>query len=206
MRHFVILASALLLAGTALAQAPQRGATRAGDVHVYAIQQKAERQELEETVTVQAVEQGTIRTLHRRTGRAQDLQGLYGSDWATAVSGASGSRFDPPVKLIDLPLEPGRSWEQTHQVVAANGARSQLKVEGRVVGLEKLVTPAGEFEAWRVESKSYLSGLSWQGGFQILQKVWYAPAIDRVVRMEYRESRAMGADNVTELKSFQAAP
>jgi hypothetical protein len=43
------------------------------------------------------------------------------------------------------------------------------------------------------------------GGFRILEKLWYAPAIDRMVRVEYKETRPLGADNIAELKSFTPA-
>jgi len=48
-------------------------------------------------------------------------------------------------------------------------------------------------------------GLSFQGGWAFQQKVWYAPALDRIVRTEYKEQRTLGAESVSELKSFKPA-
>ena len=51
-------------------------------------------------------------------------------------------------------------------------------------------------------------GQSWastQRGRGVTGGLVQAPAIDRVVRSEYREQRTMGADNVLELKAFRPA-
>lgn len=66
-------------------------------------------------------------------------------------------------------------------------------------------TPAGEFDAFRIENKGYINGVSWPGGFAYLQVVWYAPSINRVLREKYKEMRPMGTDYVRELKSFTPA-
>ena len=51
-----------------------------------------------------------------------------------------------------------------------------------------------------------MNGVSFPGGWAIRQKVWYAPAIDRMVRVEFEELRTLGADNVSELKQFSKRP
>lgn len=200
----LIAISCLALALPAFAQ--QRGSTKVGDVHVLAVQQKAERQVFDETITVTAIEGDRLRTAHRRSNRPEELQGTYGTDWSTWVSGGSGTRFEPGIQDVKFPLAAGATWEQAPEIRTANGARSQLRIEYRVAGMEKVTTPAGEFDAWRIDGKGYLSGLSWPGGFHVQTKAWYAPAIDRVVRSEYKESRPLGADNVSELKSFKPGP
>lgn len=204
MKSWIPLTVALAGWSAVLAQGvPPRGTTHVGDVAVYAVQQKHDRQEYDETVTVTDTAGGMIRTSTRRPGRAQDAEGVYGGDWETAVSATSGSRFEPPWRELSFPLEPGKAWEQTSQVRGSTGALSQIRMESRVAGQEKVSTPAGAFDTYRIEQKGYLSGLSWQGGFQVTQTVWYAPAIDRVVRREYRESRPLGVHTVSELKSFR---
>jgi hypothetical protein len=199
--------AAIALAGLSFALAAQEAQrpARVGDVHVYSAEMKTERKRYEEKVTVTAIEGERIRTQHVRSDRPDPTQGIYARDWATVLSGNSGAAFEPAMKVLG-PLEVGRGWESVHEVKNAAGALSRLKLESTVVAREKLATPAGEFDTWRIDSKGYLSGLSWQGGWGISQKVWYAPAIDRVVRFEYREQRSMGTDNVVELKAFLPAP
>lgn len=200
------LLSLLVLAGLAGAAAAQPARpAKVGDVHVYTTEQRADRARFDETVTISAIADGRIRTTHVRSDRPAPMEGLYGTDWATFKSGSSGSVLEPGSKVLEHPMEVGKSWEASYQLLTPNGAKSRLKMESTVAAREKIGTPAGEFDAFRIDSKGYISGLSWQGGFGILQKVWYAPAIDRVVRTEYREQRTMGADNVTELKQFKPA-
>lgn len=202
---FPLVAAALAAVSIAAsAQSPLRAA-KAGDVHVYAGELRTDRARFEETVTVTAVEGGQIRTSHVRSDRPAPSEGLYGTDWGTIRSGSTGTQMDPPSKVLQLPLQVGNSWESSYQTTSPTGARSRVKMESTVAAREKVSTPGGEFDAFRIESRGYLSGLSWQGGFGILQKVWYAPAIDRVVRLEYREQRTLGADNVVELKQFRPA-
>lgn len=192
------------LAGSAWAQAPARPA-KPGDVHVYSTEQRTDRVRFDETVTVTGVEGSRLKTRHARSDRPEPAEGMYGADWSAVKSGTSGSLYEPAIVQLQHPMKVGASWEGSYQVVAASGARSRLKMESTVAAQEKVRTPAGEFDAFRIESKGYLSGVSWQGGFGIHQKQWYAPAIDRIVRSEYREQRTMGADNVSELKQFKPA-
>lgn len=192
-------------AGTAFAQSPVRPA-RAGDVHLYSVEQRTERARYEESVTVTGVDAGQIRTRHVRTDRPEARDGVYGSGWGTVLkSGGSGSQYDPGVVQLPHPLKAGATWESTTVGVGATGARFEIRTQGTVVAQEKVRTPAGEYDAYRVEMKGYMSGLSFQGGFGYEQKLWYAPAIDAVVRTEYREQRPLGADTVSELKQFKPA-
>jgi hypothetical protein len=197
---------ALALAATSFTASAQ--ATRppkAGDVSVYSGEQRTDHVRFEETITVTTVDGEQIRTQHVRTDRAAPSEGVYTRDWSTLRSGGSGSSYEPAVRVLPQPLEVGKASESVVQAKGASGALSRVKLESTVAAREKLATAAGEFDTYRIESKGYISGLSWQGGFAFTQKLWYAPAIDRLVRQEYKEQRTLGADNVWELKSFKPA-
>lgn len=200
-----ILAIALAALSTGVAAQGVQRPARVGDVAVYLGEQKSDRVRYEETVTVTAIEGEQIRTQHVRPDRPAPLEGIYTRDWATARSGTTGTVYEPAVRSVPQPLEVGRSWEGTHKGRTPSGGLFQMKLESTVAARERLATPAGEFDTFRIESRGYLSGLSFQGGFALTQKVWYAPAIDRIVRTEYREQRSLGADNVVELKAFRPA-
>lgn len=198
--------AAIALAGLSLAAAQEAPRpARVGDVHVYSTELRAEHKRYDETVTITAIEGERIHTQNVRSDRPTPIEGIYARDWATFVSGHSGAAYEPPVKVLG-PLEIGRTWEGVHEVRIPNGPLSRMQLESTVAAHERLATPGGEFDTWRIESKGYFSGVTWQGGWAITQKVWYAPAIDRVVRVEFREQRQMGADNVMELKGFLPAP
>jgi hypothetical protein len=197
-------ALALFATLAAHAQSPTRPA-KVGDVHVYAVQHKVDKLAFEETVTVTAIEGDRIRTSHVRSDRPEPMEGIYGKDWATYKSGSSGLQMQPPSRALALPLEVGKAWDASYEATTTTGAKLRVKIESKVAAQEKIATPAGEFQAYRVESEGYVSGLSFQGGWGIRQKAWYAPAIDRLVRFEFRELRTLGADNVTELKQFKPA-
>ena len=145
-----------------------------------------------------AVSANGFKTRHTRTGRPQDIDGDYDSDWNPRVSGSNGGRFDPPSKALVFPLDAGRQWPNNYRLTFPTGGSAQVEGEA------KLQTPAGEFDVVRIDFKGY-SRLG-SGGFHFTQSLWYAPAIDRLVRLEYKEIRTMGADNVTELKSFKPGP
>lgn len=197
----------LLLASAAahsLAQDVQRPA-RAGDVHVYAVEQKPDRLRYEEVITVTGIEGERLRTRHARSDRPAAQEGWYGTDWSTFQSGNSGIKMEPAAPTVRHPLATGKAWEASVEAVSTTGARSRVKMSSTVAAREKVSTAAGEFDAFRIDTTGYISGLSWQGGWGYQQKVWYAPSIDRVVRSEYREQRTLGTETVFELKQFQPA-
>ena len=178
---------------------------KVGDVHVYSVEQRTERMTVEETVTVIGVDADRIHTSHVRTNAQSPTKGLYGKDWSVYTSGSNGLEMSPPSQVLAFPLDVGKEWENSYDGTTSAGARLRIKMNSKISAKEKVVTPAGEFEAYRIDSRGFLNGVSFPGGWGILQKVWYAPSIDRVVRIEFKEQRTLGAENVTELKAFKPA-
>ncbi len=207
MEDSVKLAFAVMLVGSccAFSQVASRP-IKVGDVHVYAVEHKAERAVFDETVTVVSTDGGVIKTRHVRSdkvGAASD--GMYTSEWAIGKSGMSGSEYDPPIRLVPRPLQVGTSLPFDSVGSVPNGARLRSKGDSVVAAQERISTPAGEFDTYRIEQKGYVNGISFQGGFGFTQKIWYAPSIDRMVRIEYKEARTLGAENIQVLKSFKPA-
>jgi hypothetical protein len=202
----IALASWLLLCSCAVFAQDTVRPAKVGDVHTYAVEMKADRARYDETITVTSTDGGNIRTRHVRSDReGASTEGLYTAEWAAIKSGSTGSQLDPPVIQAPRPLQVGTSAPIDSLALVANGARVRFKGDASIVAQEKLSTPAGEFDVYRIEQKGYINGVSFQGGFGFTQRIWYAPSIDRMVRMEYKEQRTMGADNVWVLKSFKAA-
>lgn len=181
---------------------------KVGDVAVYMVNQRADKRVFEETVTVASVDQTQIKSKHVRPGlNPPEIEGVLTADWAVAVSGSTATRFDPPIVGVKFPLTVGESWKSGY---LAEGATSKSKgdLEVKVVAREKVKTPAGEFDAFKIESAGWITGVSWSGSFRVAQVQWFAPAIGRFVQSEYKDYRGgqLWTDTVSELKSFTPAP
>jgi hypothetical protein len=102
----------------------------------------------------------------------------------------------------------GNGWKGAYEATGATGVRSKGEIDFKVVSAEKLATPAGEFDTFKIESSGWITGVSWQGSFRMAQVQWYAPAIGRIVKSEYQDYRngRLWNNTVTELKSFKPAP
>ncbi len=85
-----------------------------------------------------------------------------------------------------FPLDPGKSWSA--RVKATNPLTSKIssvRVDGTVLGAERIRVPAGEFDTIRVRRLVYAG--DWDGfrrETHIIEIDWYAPALGRVVRSE----------------------
>lgn len=192
----------------AQADGASRPVAKVGDVAVYAVDQRADKRTFDETVTVTSVDQTHIKSRHVWPNRnPPEIEGVVTLDWATVVSGASGTRFDPPIAGFKFPLVVGEAWKSS---VLAEGTSSKSKtdVDVKVVAREKVKTPAGEFDAFKIESEGWINGISWSGAIRFTEVRWYAPATGRVVKTEYKDFRngQLWTNTLTELKSFKPAP
>jgi hypothetical protein len=80
-------------------------------------------------------------------------------------------------------LKAGQRWEQIPgEFTIQHIGKQNLLSNARVVGKEKVRVPAGEFEAWRIESESepaiYNGNQIW-----IACTFWYAPTMTRAVKI-----------------------
>lgn len=185
-----------------------RPVAKVGDVAVYAVEQRADKRMFDETVTVTSVDQTHIKSSHVRPIRnPPEMEGVVTLDWGTVVSGASGTRFDPPIAGFKFPLVVGDGWKSSF-VGEGNNAKSKTDLEFKVVAREKVKTPAGEFDTFKIESGGWINGVSWSGSIRMSEVRWYAPSIGRVVKSEYKDFRGgqLWTHTVSDLKSFKPAP
>ena len=73
----------------------------------------------------------------------------------------------------------------------------------------KPLVQAGEYVTFRVDSKGWITGVSWNGSLRFEQSQWYAPAAGRVVRTEYRDWRGgtqLWNHSIAEMKAFRPGP
>ena len=182
---------------------------KVGEVAVYTVNDRADNKVFEETTTVTAVTADAIRFNHVRSdGEPAGLVGVFTPDLRLVQAGSNGMRFDPPIQLIKQPMAVGDSWKSVYESVGLNQARSKGDFDAKVVATEKVTTPAGTFDTFRIESGGWVTGISWTGSVRVAQVQWYAPSIGRLVRTEFKDYRGgnLWTNTATELKSFQPAP
>ena len=94
--------------------------------------------------------------------------------------------FDPPLPAYALPLEAGKTWSASVNATNPVTKRTtRVRVDGEVLGSERINTPAGAFDVVKIRRRLYAG--DWDGFLRetnITEFDWYAPALDRSVRLE----------------------
>lgn len=84
----------------------------------------------------------------------------------------------------------GGSWSvRVNAVDPATGKRSSVRVDGEVVGSERITVPAGTFDTVKIMRRIYAG--DWDGFMretQIVETDWYAPALGRPVKSDTKSS------------------
>ncbi|MCE9641739.1 MAG: DUF3108 domain-containing protein, partial [Betaproteobacteria bacterium] len=94
--------------------------------------------------------------------------------------------FLPPFPAYAFPLESGKRWSV--RVNARNlvtGRQNSVRVDGEVLGSERITTPAGTFDVVKIRRRVYAG--DWDAFLRetnIVEVDWYAPALGRSVRLE----------------------
>lgn len=94
--------------------------------------------------------------------------------------------FAQPYPAYDFPLDNGKSWSTRVQATnPANGRRARIRVDGDVLGTERVTVPAGAFDTIKIRRRIY--GGDFEGSrseTNIVETEWYAPALQRAVKLE----------------------
>lgn len=109
---------------------------------------------------------------------------------------------EEPYRAFDFPLFLGKSWTQKW-VFKANGWTYNDEVVGKVEAFEKVTTPAGTFDTFRIHlTRIYLgtnTGRPTQSGI-LKDTFWYSPQVKNFVKRSYIDP---GWSNITrELVDF----
>lgn len=201
------MAATLLTATGAWSQAPTapRPVLKVGEVTTYAVTSRHNNQNYNEKVTItEATAEGYKAWVEQGEDASKTREMVLDTDMGLILT-ASGSRFAPASRTLKFPMEVGATWESKSEVSLPDGGKSRISSDNKVVGIEKIRTPAGEFEAYKVETRGAVQGVTWNGYFRVVQTQWYAPSVQRVVRTEYKEQRVSGLDTLRELKSVEPA-
>lgn len=93
--------------------------------------------------------------------------------------------FAPSAETLRFPLFVGKSWDAEYTYTSGDWT-SHCDRESKVVAAERVSTPAGDFDAFRIESRTGYSGAAVASGAGRSYSVdWYAPAAGRVVKQDF---------------------
>ena len=190
-----IRATAVAAAGLMLATASASlAAPAAGDTYVYRVVNaynkeplgelryrldKVEKGALTWTVTPSAAAVGSPRT---------EVQAPDGN-WLRRPLDSHGVpveyEFATPCPAYAHPLDLKKAWSLKVKASAPGAASRTVRVDGKVVGKERLRLPAGEFDTIVIQRTVYPGdGNAKLMDTRITEREWYAPALGLPVRLE----------------------
>jgi hypothetical protein len=210
-RQFVAVSLALLLcwSGNSAAQTPDPGAIRVGDRWAYDIKDDLTG-DLRQSVTVIVVDVSEKEITTRATVRGKDRPQtmVFDLDWGRIDDGAW--KLQPAGIGIKKPLKVGGEWRSD-----ANAMNLQSGVAFRASGLakvaaeEKVTTPAGTFDTYRIDTTVRLINTRDQTKSSTWTFVyWYAPAVNRWVKRktEARYEGRLRDSSIEELTEYSRKP
>jgi hypothetical protein len=117
----------------------------------------------------------------------------------------SPRRSSSDLRLLSFPLEIGKQWTfADNYVLKDSGETGRSEIDVMVVSYEKVLVPAGEFDAFKLEAKGSYSGSAGNG--RITQwSYWYAPAARAIVKEEFKP-RGHDVSVITQLEKFYVQP
>lgn len=118
---------------------------------------------------------------------------------------ARDSSSDTP--LVQHPLEAGKSYKVKAAWVF-NGFKHDSEEKAEVVAFEKVKVPAGEFDAYRIETSGFWNNRGEGWGGRMTKTLWYAPQAKQIVKSEFKGYHSRGQlwnHHVAELLEFKAA-
>ena len=94
--------------------------------------------------------------------------------------------FTNPYPAYMFPLDTGKSWSvRVDAVNPATGRRNSVRIDGQVVGAERISVPAGAFDTIKIKRRVYAGDWNtFTFETNIYETEWYAPALGRAVRSE----------------------
>ena len=95
-------------------------------------------------------------------------------------------QFTQPYPAYLFPLDASKSWSvRVDAVNRATGRRVSVRVDGEVLGTERVTVPAGAFDTIKVRRRTYAGDFDGpRGETNITEIEWYAPALGRAVRID----------------------
>ncbi len=105
-------------------------------------------------------------------------------------------QYEQPYDLLKFPLESGKEWSfKPKWKNKQSGQTFSGTFDAEVKGFEKIQTPAGDFDAVKIEAKGYLA-------WSVRITYWYAPKAKAIVRMIWQDRKN---DFTSELVEYSLA-
>jgi len=123
-----------------------------------------------------------------------------------AVCGSETRRFAVPLQRFDFPLASGKVWNQrVDNYNEATKASGNINRYVRVGGWDKVTTPAGTFDAVRMQALMRLDDEEfWRYPTECNYAVWYAPAVRGVVKKDreaYYREKSDALDGMAQIRT-----
>ncbi len=111
---------------------------------------------------------------------------------------------------IRMPLEVGKEWRfASNAVQMQNGVTVSTAGQSKVIAQEKITTPAGTFDVFRIETTTrQVNAIDQTKAATVNTTLWYSPTVNRWVRKTYKmwiEGRVREA-NTEELTDYSRKP
>ncbi len=98
--------------------------------------------------------------------------------------------FTKPLPVYVPPADADGSWSvRINAIEPATGRRDSVRVDGKVLGNERVTVPAGTFDTIKIKRWTYVG--DWDGFLRetrIEETDWYAPALGRPVKTDSKSS------------------
>lgn len=104
--------------------------------------------------------------------------------------------FAPSFMRYAFPLEPGKQWSGASAAENLDaGKRWRFQVTGTAGEWEQITVAAGQFDAIKIEVVGYyqIDVVNQRGGGgRLKETLWYAPAVQNFVKLQYEDTDAQG--------------
>lgn len=127
------------------------------------------------TVTVERNQEGRV---------SQEYYTPQGAWLERPLTNLQDLRYRPALAALPFPLHAGKRWREYVRATDPKTGRSyRVRIDGEVLGWERVRVPAGAFEALKVERHIYAGNFDYfRSEERIIEHDWYAPAVGAVVK------------------------
>ena len=97
--------------------------------------------------------------------------------------------FDGPLQFFPAELQIGKKWQARMTMTGQRGGRADVEFDVKVVALEKVSVPAGEFQTFHIEA----SGWNVTAGKRLERHFWVVPGLNFHIKAERTARDRRGA-------------
>jgi hypothetical protein len=137
-----------------------------------------------------------VQTIHSISGNTVNLTVSNNGGTMPASMDLNGNltsigtkQYLPSDSKLKFPIAVGGNWTNTFTTRTGNGDATTT-LSAKVVGVESVQTPAGAFQAFRIEETGSVAAPN--GKFQFTETDWYAPDAKRIIKFTFNGTGADG--------------